>query len=136
MGANIKLRGLMSGVVLILVGLAEAPDDAPNLAGTWTWKWKDAQGETHRHVLEIEGKGAKLAARERFDDEKPVKINDLKVVDKKVSFSVLRGDRRAFYSGTIDDADTINGKVSVSEQGGQSMDFGWTDVRKPAAQKP
>jgi hypothetical protein len=113
-----------------LLGSVRA-DEPVDLAGTWTWSWKDAQGETHRHVLEIEGSGSKLTARERFDDQDAVKINDLKVVDKKINFSVLRGDRRAMYEGTIAAPDTINGKITVSSEGGQENEFGWTATRQP-----
>jgi hypothetical protein len=116
---------------LLLIAAPVLADEPVDLAGTWTWSWKDGQGETHRHVLEVEGSGTKLSARERFDDLAAVKINDLKVVDKKINFSVLRGDRRALYEGTIASADTINGKVIVTQEGGQENEFGWTATRQP-----
>src|ERR1700736_4501343 len=93
--------GLMLG--LSLLGLAAAvADDNVNLIGTWTWSWKGPQGEMHRHVLEVEGRGRRLAARERVDDMQPVRVADLKVVGKKVNFSVRRDDRVATYFGTLD----------------------------------
>src|SRR5262249_36895009 len=53
------------GLVLALaVTSAARAADMPKLAGNWTWSWNDAAGETHRHILEIEGLGEKLAARE------------------------------------------------------------------------
>src|SRR5436305_2604550 len=89
-----------AALALVLAVPATAADDAAKLAGTWTWMWKDAEGETHRHVLEVEGTGNKLSARERFDDQEPVKVIDLKVAGKKVNFTVIRGQRTAVYSGT------------------------------------
>lgn len=116
------------GIGLGLAALARA-DDVPSLVGTWTWSWKDANGDTHKHVLEVEGKGAQLSARERFDQGASVKVNDLKAAGKQVSFSVLRGDRRASYSGMITDRDTINGKVTITAEGGQPTEYGWTAKR-------
>ena len=51
--------------------------EPPKLAGTWTWTWKDRIGETHRHILEVEGVGTKLAARELFDDQPAVAVSNL-----------------------------------------------------------
>ncbi len=104
--------------------------EAPKLAGSWTWEWKDGQGAVHRHVLEVEGDGATLAARERFDDLEPVKVEGLKVAGSKVNFAVRRGDRLATYSGTLANADTINGKVVVAVEN-QSNELTWTAKRKP-----
>jgi len=118
--------------LVFLFGLpwpASAADDAERLVGTWTWSWKDAKGQEHRHVLEVEGAGDKVAARERFDDQEPVKIVDLKAVGTKVNFSVLRGPRTAFYSGTLADADTINGEVQVNTEN-RNDKFAWTAKRE------
>jgi hypothetical protein len=135
----LMLRPLCAAALVLGLGLPAALDDdkdkAPDLAGTWTWEWKDGQGETHRHVLEVEGKGSTLSARERFDDQEAVKVSDLKQDGKKVTFSVLRGDRRASYSGTVETADTINGKVTVSTEGGQPNEYGWTARREPTKPK-
>jgi len=125
-------------LILALAILPPAPapahflaDDAPKLAGTWKWSWKDAAGETHRHVLEIEGVGDKLTGRERFDDKAAIKVDDLKLVGKKISFSVTRDNRRAEYEGTVDSTDLITGNVTVV-QGGQSSEFGWSASREKA----
>ncbi len=115
-----------------LPGQAPAADDPPKVAGTWTWKWKDAQGETHRHVLELEGAGAKLVGRERFDDEAAIKVDELKLDGKKITFSVIRKGRRAEYKGTVAAADTINGDVTVTMDG-QASEFGWTATREAGA---
>ena len=88
---------------------------------------------THKHVLEVEGSGEKLSARERFDDEEPVKVTDLKLTDKKVSFSVSREKRQASYSGTLKSADLIEGLVNTST-GGQTSEFGW-EARREATKK-
>ena len=125
------------GAVLLLGRAPRAPADEPDvdLAGTWTWSWKDGQGETHRHVLEVEGRGKTLTARERFDDQGAVKVADLKVVGKKVNFTVIRGDRRATYSGEVTKADTIVGKVLVSGSDNQGNEYGWTAKREPVEKK-
>jgi hypothetical protein len=112
-----------------------ADDPAPKLAGTWTWEWKDAQGVTHHHVLEVEGEGKDLVARERFDDQESVKVNDLKREGKRVRFSVLRGERTASYDGEFSGDGTIDGKVSVAGADNQANQFGWTAKRKPVAPK-
>ena len=104
-------------------------DDAPKLAGTWKWEWKDAEEKTHKHVLEVEGAGAKLAARERFDDMPAIKVTDLKLDGKAISFTVQRGYGRSEYKGTVADADTINGTVTVSVNN-QPNQFGWTAARE------
>jgi len=82
----------------------------------------------HRHVLDIEGVDTKLAARERLDDSPPVRVNDLKLADKRVRFSVVRGKNRADYSGVWADADTINGTVTVTIEG-QSTEHVWKATR-------
>ena len=123
--------GLVLG--LPLIALAAGAADAPPLAGTWEWEWKDGQGTTHRHVLEVEGDGKALAARERFDDLEPIKVDDLKVAGKQVTFTVKRGDRRAEYAGSLDGPDTINGKVNVAAAENQPNAFTWTAKRRPAA---
>ncbi len=102
--------------------------DVSGLAGTWSWSWKDAEGKEHRHVLDIEGVDAKLAARERRDDLPPVRVNDLKLAAKRVRFSVVRGNNRADYSGVWADANTINGTVTVTTEG-QSKENVWKATR-------
>jgi hypothetical protein len=121
------------GFVLLRIGMlfaSASPHADSDLSGAWTWKWKDAQNEIHRHVLEIESARDKLAARERYDDMDPVKVTDLKVDGKRVTFSVLRDKRRSAYSGTLDKFDTINGKVVVTVEGGDSNEFGWTATKE------
>jgi hypothetical protein len=127
-----RIAGIVLAAGFVSAGASAADID---IAGTWTWQWKDAQNVTHRHVLEVEGKGNKLAARERFDDLDPVKVTDLKVTGKKVTFSVLRGDRRSAYSGSLSGADTINGNVTVSVEGGDEAEYGWTATREPVKKK-
>lgn len=107
----------------------------PDIAGTWTWKWKDAQNETHRHVLEVKGQGATLSARERFDDQEAVKVTDLKIKGKKVTFTVLRGNRRSAYSGELASEKTINGDVTVTVEGEPANEYGWTASREPVKSK-
>jgi len=108
--------------------------DVSGLAGTWSWSWKDAEGTEHRHVLDIEGVDTKLAARERRDDLPPVRVNDLKLTDKRVRFSVVRGNNRADYSGVWAEADTINGTVTVTIEG-QSTEHVWKATRSDKKQQ-
>ena len=126
--------GLLIGGLLVapsfFVGTAEAADEPPKLAGTWTWKWKDAAGETHKHTLEVEGEGDKLVARERFDAEAAIKADKIKLDGKKVNITIERKDRRSVYVGTIEGKDTINGMVTVTTEGSQPSEFGWTATRE------
>jgi hypothetical protein len=105
--------------------LAAGPDD---LAGSWTWTWKDGQGKTHKHVLDVESAAGKLAARERFDDEESVKVDDLKVKGDDVSFVVKRKARTAEYKGKLIGGKTINGIVNVAVNG-EAQEFQWTAER-------
>lgn len=135
MTADRMSRRMMLGLVLggpLL--LAAARDDVGDLAGTWSWSWKDAQGKTHTHVLEVVKAGSNVAVRERFDDEQPVQVNDLKVVGNRVNFSVLRGERRAAYAGTRAGADTINGTVTVTNKA-RNDESSWTARRTPSRQQ-
>ncbi len=116
--------------------LANAADDpstgkTSELAGTWTWAWKESKGAPHTHVLEVEGTAAKLAARERFDEQPPVAVTKLALDGKKVRFTVVRGNHRAEYSGVLAKTDAINGTVTVTDEG-QSHEFEWKAKRKPA----
>ncbi len=115
--------------------LSFAADEPAKLAGTWTWKWKDGKGDTHRHTLEVEGEGAKMVARERYDDEPAIKVEKIKIDGKKVTISVDRKDRHSVYVGTVASADTINGVVTVSTEGSPDSEFGWTATRE-ATKKP
>jgi hypothetical protein len=110
-------------------------DEAPRLAGSWSWSWKDPSGQTHRHLLEVEGVGQKLAARERFDELEPTPVRDLKLDDatKTVRFTVVRGQRRADYKGVVSDGDTIRGTVIVTADG-QSSENRWEAKREEKEQ--
>lgn len=141
---------LIPGAILALSLAGPAPADEPaatptgadRLIGTWTWSWKDRDNNTHRHVLTVVGSEGKVTARERFDDEVPVKVNDLKVKDDRVTFFILRGDRRAAYTGKFADADTINGDVRVTGPGNEDQEYGWTakrsddEAKKAAEEEP
>lgn len=125
-----SLRLILATCVL-LIGRPAPGADAPahDLSGTWTWKWQDAEGETHEHVLEVEGKAPKLAARERFDGLPPVRAEDILVDGTSVRLTVRRGDRISRYVGEFADRDTINGKVTVTVDG-QPQQYGWTARRQ------
>lgn len=123
-------QGASIFVSLLLLSPCAAADP-PDISGTWTWAWKDANGRMHRHVLEVEGKGTRLAARERFDDLEPVKASALKLDGAKIQMTVIRGHHRAEYSGVVVDAKTINGQVTV-EQAGEKNDYPWKATREAA----
>lgn len=130
---HVKRRYLAIFLGLMALGISKTAtareESVPDLAGQWSWKWQDAEGETHRHVLEVEGKPPKLAARERFDDLPPVRVDDLKLEKDEIRFTVRRGEKTARYEGKVAGPDTINGKVTILE-GGQSTPFGWTARRE------
>jgi len=129
-----KTSGGIAALLLAFSGFGVALGaDVDALVGSWTWSWKDGQGVTHNHVLEVEGAGEKVAAQETFDEEKPVKVTDLKVSGQKVSFSVLRDKRQATYTGTLKGKDLIDGMVTVSNEG-QPNEFGW-QAKKQADKK-
>jgi hypothetical protein len=125
--------------LLLTVGLwvpSSSPGQKPDvstLAGTWTWSWKDPEGKTHKHVLEVEGVDRALAAREIFDEEQPVKATGLTFDGKTVKFTVVRGERRADYTGKLDGKDKINGTVTTTTTAsGQTNEFVWKAERRKA----
>lgn len=129
---------ILSLTAFILIP-APAPVDepkvgvAPDLTGSWTWTWKDAQGQTHKHVMNVEGEGAKSAAREVFDDQEPVKVGAFAFEDNLIKFRITRGKRQADYRGKLKDHDHLNGTVLITSEG-QTEEFPWSAVRgkKPA----
>jgi len=129
-------RGFRFALALVVATLlstaghspAQSPEP-PKLAGTWTWSWKDRIGETHRHTLEVEGVGTKLAARELFDDLPAVKVSNLALEGTSIRFTVVRDTRKADYNGKVADADHINGTVTILT-GEQSQEFGWKAERR------
>lgn len=135
-------QGLVLGLALVGAASSVRADEPMAMAGTWRWKWTDGEGVVHHHVLEVEGKGKTLSARERFDEEKPVKITDLKIDGKAVTFSVLRGAHRAEYKGKFKSADHIDGTVGVSEAEEPVEEYGWSADREettdsaPKSSKP
>jgi hypothetical protein len=127
------LGGLLISVSFPAKARAE---QVPKLAGNWTWTWKDTAGETHRHVLEVEGLGTKIAARERFDDLPAVRVADLKLDGKKFRFSVVRDSRKAEYSGVVaDDLSAIKGTVIVTTDG-QMNEFPWKATPEASTKDP
>lgn len=131
------LSPLFPLVVLLATGparSAEAP--APKLEGYWTWRWEGQDGSIHKHLLNVERAGDKLAASERVDDSDPVKVEELKVKGKNVSFVVPREERRASYFGKFASDDTINGEVQITNAAGQVEKYGWTAKRQPKGKTP
>jgi hypothetical protein len=128
---------LAASLLLTLFVTGGASGQAPGvskLAGSWTWTWKGQDGLEHRHILEVEGVGKALAAREVFDDQPPVKAQSLTFDGTSVNFTVVRGDRKADYSGKLTDADTIEGTVTTTARG-QSNEFIWKAERRKEAKK-
>jgi hypothetical protein len=119
--------------LVVRASLLASAQDPKSLVGTWTWSWKDGQGEKHTHFLDVESSGERLVARERFDDQVPVKVTDLKLLGKRVTFTVMRGDGRASYDGSLASTETINGTVTIARDG-QVDEYGWT-AKKEAPKK-
>jgi hypothetical protein len=141
-----RFRSVLGGCLFLAfcagaTSAGPAPDDKPmNMAGTWRWKWTDAEGTVHNHVLEVEGEGKTLSARERFDDGEPVKVNDLAIDGKTVSFSVTRGALHASYKGKFKSADHIDGTVDTTNAEKPVEQFAWSadrdDTAKEAESRP
>jgi hypothetical protein len=132
---------LLSPLFSLIVFLAaeparSAPEPAPKLEGYWTWRWEDDEGTIHKHLLNVERAGNKLAASERLDDSDPVEVEELEVKGKEVSFVVPRGKLRAAYFGKFASDDTINGEVQITNDAGQVEKFGWTAKRQPKGKTP
>lgn len=123
-----KLRAAALGLAAFALVASAPPAGPDDLAGTWTWTWKDGEGKTHKHVLDVESAAGKLAARERFDEQDAVKVDDLKLTGDDVFFSVKRPDRMAEYKGKLVGKKTINGIVNVVVNG-QAQEFQWTAER-------
>jgi hypothetical protein len=110
------------------VAVPAHPDGPDDLLGSWTLTWKDGEGKTHKHVLDVESAAGKLTARERFDEQESIKVDDLKVKGDDVFFVVKRGGRTAEYKGKLVGNKTINGIVNVAVNG-QAQEFQWTAER-------
>lgn len=123
---------ILAASSLTAAGRSTAETTEPTkLAGTWVWTWKDRIGETHKHILEVEGVGTELAARELFDDQPSVKVGNLTYDGASVRFTVVRDKRTAQYIGKVVDSDHIDGRVTVTSDG-QSEEFGWKAERRKA----
>ncbi|WP_435010555.1 hypothetical protein P12x_001828 [Tundrisphaera lichenicola] len=120
---------LAVGFVFAIPTRAISDDSPSDLTGTWTWSWKDADDVTHRHLLELEGKGDSFKGKERFDDEAAVKVDALKQEGKTISFAVDRDGRHAEYKGKLTSSDLIDGVVTVTENG-MSKEYDWTASRQ------
>ena len=59
-----------------------------------------------------------------FDDLPPVRVDNLVWDGKRIRFSVVRGDHRADYNGILVDANSIDGKVTVTE-GSRNNEYVW-----------
>lgn len=133
--AALALATAALGLALLPPALARArqePQPSP-LAGEWTWSWTDPEKREHHHLLQVEGTGRTLAARETFDDEAPVRVTGLTFDGENVVFKVARGGREADYRGKLVGRDTINGRVKTMSDG-QGTEHPWTATRKK--QKP
>lgn len=137
-GVRFVVPALVLGLGALAGPASPGAEEVSKLAGRWTWSWKDPADKTHRHSMEVEGVPAKLAARERFDNQEPVQVQNLKFDGKKVRFSVTRGERQSDYSGALD-GDVINGTVTVTYEG-QSTEYPWKatrdTVKKPMPTPP
>ena len=117
--------------IALFLAFLSAPllaEETAELKGTWMWTWKDSEMKMHKHVLDIDEAGGKLTARERFDGEDSVPVDDLMRKGDEVSFVVTRGERRAEYKGKVIDGKSINGTVIVTIKA-QPNSYQWTAER-------
>lgn len=137
MRSHLVFFGFLAVAAFVTLSVSSWADEpAPRLEGFWTWRWEDQEGTVHKHVLNVERAGDKLAASERFDESEPVEVEELKVKGKEISFVVPRGELRATYFGKIASNDTINGEVQVRNAAGQVEKYGWTAKRQPKGETP
>jgi hypothetical protein len=124
-------RFTVAAVLVVCAGFAGTAlaEDKPNPAGTWKWS-VERNGQTFDLTLKLKLDDGKLTgAMVRGDQE--TKIDDGKIKDGEVSFSVTRernGQKfTTKYSGKIS-GDTIKGKAET-ERDGETMSRDWEAKR-------
>ncbi len=124
-------------IVLVIAGstLVRAADK-PNPTGTWKWEAK-FNDQTFDMTLKLKLDGDKLTGAMIGPDGQEIAIEDAKLADDKVSFSVVRefnGQKMTRkYSGKLS-GDTIKGK-SESQRDGQTQSRDW-EAKREAAKAP
>ncbi|MGO8752518.1 MAG: hypothetical protein ACLQNE_41800 [Thermoguttaceae bacterium] len=118
---------------LAVTALARA-EDKPNPTGTWKWEVK-FNDQTREMTLKLKLEDGKLTGAVAGRDGQETAIQDGKVEDGTVSFTVVRerNDRKMTrkYTGKIS-GDTIKGK-SEAERDGQTQSRDWEAKRVVAS---
>ncbi len=71
-----------------------------------------------------------MVARSGSTTRPAIKVDKIKLDGKKLNMHVERKDRRSVYVGTVENAETINGLVTVTTEGQPATEFGWTATRE------
>ena len=117
------------------VGLAYA-DDKADPTGTWKWSY-EAGGKTREGKLKLKKEGDKLTGAVIGGNNRETTIDDVKLKDGEISFSVTRernGQKfTSKYSGKIS-GDTIKGKME-RERNGEPVSTDWEAKRGEKSDK-
>jgi hypothetical protein len=126
---------LLAGTALTLSARAADTEKAVNPTGTWKWKFETPNGQTIESSAKLKLEGNKLAGTFVGRDGTETAIQDGKLKDDELSFTVVRernGQKMTFkYSGKVA-GDAIRGKVE-GERDGQNFDFDWEAKREGAS---
>jgi len=126
---KLALAGFLLGMFGLISVVNAADKDDPT--GTWKFKTKFGKNEVEQ-TLKLESKDGKLTGTLAGGKGEAIKIEDGKVKDGEVSFSVTREfkDQKftSKYSGKVD-GDTIKGKIK-SERGGKDVETDWEAKRE------
>ena len=117
---KLALAGFLLGMFGLITTVQAADKDDPT--GTWKFKTKFGKNEVEQ-TLKLESKDGKLTGTLAGGKGEAIKIEDGKVKDGEVSFSVTREfkDQKftSKYSGKVD-GDTIKGS-STTDYGGKEF---------------
>ena len=121
------------GVLALLAGLTTTTaraDEKGNVTGTWKWT-VERNGQTFEPVLKLKQEGEKLTGTISGRNGNETEIEDGKVKDGEVSFTVIRmfGDTKVVmkYRGKVS-GDTIKGKTEI-ERDGETQSRDWEAKR-------
>lgn len=118
----------------LFTGAAEASKKA-DPTGTWKWSFQTQGGQTIEASVKLKAEGEKLTGAFVGRSGVEVPIEDGKIKDDEVSFSVIRevnGQKMiAKYAGKVS-GDTIKGKIETGREG-QTRSFDWDAKRESAS---
>ena len=127
-------RGFLSLSLGLLAGLllaTPARSDDKTATGTWKWSFTTQNGDTRETTLKLKQDGEKLTGTITGRNNQETDIEDGKVKDGEVSFTVTRefnGNKFVMkYHGKLD-GDTIKGKTEF-ERDGETRSRDWEAKR-------